>query len=163
MSKRLFRSPSPAVFEATCSPPHHARSFPAPGGRCFSLLLDFPTSRSFPGKRQCGATRKYNDLPNRPKNTATSRQPSAFFLSSCLSRPSLSVPPCAPLPQTLRAQQDFELTPGLVSREHAHNIYVQLAYPNETLLTLKLVAARERPLGPRAVALRNAKEGEGGE
>lgn len=103
------------------------------------------------------------DLPNRPKNTATSRQPSAFFLSPCLSRPSLSVPPCAPLPQTLRAQQDFELTPGLVSREHAHNIYVQLAYPNETLLTLKLVAARERPLGPRAVALRNAKEGEGGE
>lgn len=73
------------------------------------------------------------------------------------------MPPCAPLPQTLRAQQDFELTPGLVSREHAHNIYVQLAYPNETLLTLKLVAARERPLGPRAVALRNAKEGEGGE
>lgn len=48
--------------------------------------------------------------------------------------------------------QDFELTPGLISREDAHRIYVQLAYPTETLLTPKLLAAREGPQGRRAAA-----------
>lgn len=39
--------------------------------------------------------------------------------------------------------KDFELTPGLVSREDAHRIYAQLAYPHETMLTPRAVASRE--------------------
>eukprot|EP00752_Nemacystus_decipiens_P016892 g15121.t4 len=55
--------------------------------------------------------------------------------------------------------KDFELTPGLISRDDAHRIYVQLAYPNETLLTPKLLAAREGPHGRReAAAARNGAD-----
>ncbi|CAM9747581.1 unnamed protein product, partial [Scytosiphon promiscuus] len=46
--------------------------------------------------------------------------------------------------------KDFELIPGLMSRDDVHRIYVQLAYPNETSLTPKLLAAREGRQGRRA-------------
>ncbi|CAM9418160.1 unnamed protein product [Ectocarpus sp. 4 AP-2014] len=48
--------------------------------------------------------------------------------------------------------KDFELTPGLIPRDSAHRIYVQLAYPNEPALTPKLLAAREGPQGRRSTA-----------
>ncbi|CAM9617927.1 unnamed protein product, partial [Ectocarpus sp. 8 AP-2014] len=48
--------------------------------------------------------------------------------------------------------KDFELTPGLIPRDSAHRIYVQLAYPNEPALTPKLLAAREGPQGQRSAA-----------
>lgn len=65
------------------------------------------------------------------------------------------------MPSILTNEQDFELTPGLISRDEAHRIYVQLAYPNETLLTPKLFAAREGPKGQRAAAA--ARNGSGGD
>ncbi|CAM9627231.1 unnamed protein product [Ectocarpus fasciculatus] len=62
--------------------------------------------------------------------------------------------------------KDFELTPGLIPRDNAHRIYVQLAYPNEPTLTPKLLAAREGPQGRRSAAAAAAAErnqfGEGG-
>ena len=35
------------------------------------------------------------------------------------------------------------MTPGLLSRENAHRIYVQLVYPNESILTPERIAAIE--------------------
>lgn len=76
--------------------------------------------------------------------------PSRLSRSPCLANLNNAT---VPIPR-----QDFELTPGLIARSDAHRIYVELAYPNETLLTAKLVAAREAPQGRR-----NGSEGQGGE
>lgn len=51
--------------------------------------------------------------------------------------------------------------PGLISGDDAHRSYVQLAYPDETLLTPKLLAAREGRPGKRAAA-GNGNGGDGG-
>lgn len=39
--------------------------------------------------------------------------------------------------------KDFELTPGILPRENAHRVYVQLVYPSEGLLTPELISIRE--------------------
>lgn len=52
-------------------------------------------------------------------------------------------------PRHTRIVQDFELTPGLVSRESAHKIYVQLVYPREMTIAPKALAAREGGHGSR--------------